>query len=414
MAQIPEMHPSRGWLPGLWPDWLPGAALLSPLRDSILSSRDESGGQVPAPSEGSPLGWSASNGVFGLGMIPGGLPLFLRGIAGSLAGAMTPLRSPLFPATSEGLYLRQLRRKEIGETLRNLLEGKIPRGDLPLGDASQGKDVSGVLRWKDLLQEAERQFGVPWEVLGAIMAIESGGNPNARSPQGAIGLMQIMPNYHAGRAAKYGGNLWDPRTNIFTAADYLAELYRRYGSWEKAAAAYFGAIDAYGNITGARDAVGTSGYQYVSLFKNTLARLKETSSGGGARGSLWSIFGGQRFPITQSYGNYNPSLYSSGYHTGIDIGAPLGTRLYAPVSGTVVQAGWNGGYGISVTIRLDNGMMLLLGHLSQAAVRPGQRVSAGSFLGLSGNTGYSTGPHVHVEMRDGSGRIVNPANYLTF
>lgn len=290
---------------------------------------------------------------------------------------------------------------------------------LPTGDAMQGKEISGVLRWKPLLQEAERQFGVPWEVLGAIMAIESGGNPNATSPAGAVGLMQIMPNYHAGRAAKYGGNLWDPRTNVFTAADFLRELYKKYGSWDKAAAAYFGAVDAYGNITGARDAVGTSGHQYVTLFRNTLARLRGGSEVQGlsnvavSAGSFWSIFGGMRFPITQSYGNYNPGLYRSGHHTGIDIGTPMGTRLYSPFAGTVVQAGWNGGYGNSVTIRLPNGHLLLLGHLSSVSVKPGQQVGPGTLLGLSGNTGYSTGPHVHVEMRDPSGRVVNPANYLT-
>ncbi|MCX2726001.1 M23 family metallopeptidase [Thermomicrobium sp. 4228-Ro] len=287
---------------------------------------------------------------------------------------------------------------------------------LPSGAAEYGADIGGVLQWKPLLQEAERQFGVPWQVLGAIMAIESGGNAKARSPQGAVGLMQIMPNYHAGRAAKYGGDLWDPKVNIFTAADLLSELYRRYGSWDKAAAAYFGAIDASGNVTGARDAIGTSGYDYVDKFRNTLAKLQQLEQAGGkvVPGSGWSIFGGARFPITQEYANYNPSMYSSGYHTGIDIGAPSGTRLYSPFRGTVVQAGWNGGYGNSVTIKLDDGKVLILGHLSSVAVRPGQRVDAGAFLGLSGSTGYSTGPHVHVEMRDQSGKIIDPRNYLMF
>ena len=312
-------------------------------------------------------------------------------------------------------------RKRPDQALRDALllasrERHPSLGRLPSGNPQYGADISGVLQWKPLLEEAERRFGVPWQVLGAIMAIESGGNPKVRSPQGAIGLMQIMPNYHAGRAAKYGGDLWDPRVNVFTAADFLAELYRRYGSWEKAAAGYFGAIDARGNITGARDALGTTGYQYVERFRNTLAKLQGTSStiGKAVLGSVWTIFGGQRFPITQEYANYNPGMYRSGYHTGIDIGVPIGTRLFSPFRGVVVQAGWNGGYGNSVTIRLDDGKILLLGHLSAVAVRPGQRVDAGTFLGLSGNTGYSTGPHVHLEMRDASGKIINPRNYLVF
>jgi murein DD-endopeptidase MepM/ murein hydrolase activator NlpD len=328
--------------------------------------------------------------------------------------------SPIFPnrITYDVLYgVRKRPDQGLREALLLAARERLPgMNRLPTGNPQYGADISGVLQWKPLLQEAERRFGVPWQVLGAIMAIESGGNPRARSPQGAVGLMQIMPNYHAGRAAKYGGDLWDPRVNVFTAADFLSELYRRYGSWEKAAAAYFGAIDARGNITGARDALGTSGYQYVERFRNTLARLQslDLPSGVAKLGSVWTIFGGLRFPVTQEYMNYNPRLYRSGYHTGIDIGVPTGTRLYSPFRGTVVQAGWNGGYGNSVTIRLDDGKILILGHLSSVAVRPGQRVDVGSFLGLSGNTGHSTGPHVHIEMRDQSGKIINPRNYLVF
>ena len=313
--------------------------------------------------------------------------------------------------------IRKSPEEQLREALLLAAQEQLPGSkNLPTGNPQEGADISGVLQWKPLLEEAERQFGVPWQVLGAIMAIESGGNPQARSPAGAVGLMQVMPNYHAGRAAKYGGNLWDPRVNVFTAADYLAELYRRYGSWDKAAAAYFGAIDAQGNITGARDALGTTGFQYVEKFRNTLARLQNLGQPAGAvvQGSVWTIFGGQRFPITQEYANYNPRMYRGGYHSGIDIGVPSGTRLYSPFRGVVVQAGWNGGYGNSVTIRLDDGKVLILAHLAAVAVRPGQRVEPGAFLGLSGNTGYSTGPHVHIEMRDATGKIVNPRNYLVF
>jgi murein DD-endopeptidase MepM/ murein hydrolase activator NlpD len=333
------------------------------------------------------------------------------------------IREPVAPLSRYGIGydvaygIRKSPEQRLRDALLLAARERLPgMKRLPTGNPEYGADIGGVLQWKPLLEEAERKFGVPWQVLGAIMAIESGGNPKARSPQGAVGLMQIMPNYHAGRAAKYGGDLWDPRVNVFTAADFLAELYRRYGSWEKAAAAYFGAVDARGNVTGARDALGTTGYQYVEKFRNTLAKLDNLGQPSGMvkAGSVWSIFGGQRFPITQEYANYNPSMYKSGYHTGIDIGVPSGMRLFSPFRGVVVQAGWNGGYGQSVTIRLDDGKILLLGHLSAVAVRPGQRVDVGTFLGLSGNTGYSTGPHVHLEMRDASGKIIDPRNYLVF
>lgn len=299
-----------------------------------------------------------------------------------------------------------------------------PKLKLPVGNPSDGADTSGIEKWKPLLLEAQAKTGVPWEVLGAIMAIESGGNPDAVSSQGAVGLMQIMPQYHQERANKYGGNLKDPRTNILTAADFLAELYKRYGSWEKAAAAYFGAIDSQGNITGAQDATGTSGYEYVKRFTGTLAKLRgvsnaQVSAGSpgatapGRSGWFWNIFGGSRYPVTQEFHNYNPGMYSSGYHTGIDVGVPMNTRLYAPVAGTVVIAGNYGGYGNAVGIRLDDGRLLILGHLNQVTVQPGQRVNPGTLVGLSGNTGYSTGPHTHVELRDPAGNPIDPRQLLT-
>lgn len=89
-------------------------------------------------------------------------------------------------------------------------------------------------------------------------------------------------------------------------------------------------------------------------------------------------------------------------HNGIDIGAPIGTPLLAAAAGTVQvakQGGYNGGYGSMVIISHANGTQTVYGHMSNVYVSTGQSVSQGENIGLSGNSGKSTGPHLHFEVR---------------
>lgn len=95
---------------------------------------------------------------------------------------------------------------------------------------------------------------------------------------------------------------------------------------------------------------------------------------------------------------------SQGIHgyNGIDIAAPVGTPILASADGTVILArtsGYNGGYGLYVVIRHDNGTQTLYAHMSKVNVTSGQKVSQGEIIGAVGNTGRSTGPHIHFEVR---------------
>ena len=110
------------------------------------------------------------------------------------------------------------------------------------------------------------------------------------------------------------------------------------------------------------------------------------------------------------YGDPDPD-FPSGVHEGIDYDMNEATPLYSPFSG-VVTAEWSGGYGNLVTVHLDNGYEFRMGHLSGFAVASGQRVNPGDLLGLSGSTGNSSGPHVHVEWRDPGGQAVDPGTVL--
>ncbi len=108
------------------------------------------------------------------------------------------------------------------------------------------------------------------------------------------------------------------------------------------------------------------------------------------------------------------SMWSSGYHTGVDFVVPTGTSLKAVGAGTVVSAGWGGAYGNQVVIKLADGYYAQYAHLSQLSVSAGQTVTAGQQVGLSGATGNVTGPHLHFEIRTTPdyGSDVDPVAYL--
>ncbi|MDH6515182.1 murein DD-endopeptidase MepM/ murein hydrolase activator NlpD [Streptomyces sp. SAI-135] len=108
------------------------------------------------------------------------------------------------------------------------------------------------------------------------------------------------------------------------------------------------------------------------------------------------------------------SMWSSGYHTGVDFVVPTGTSLKAVGAGTVVSAGWGGAYGNQVVIKLADGYYAQYAHLSQLSVSAGQAVTAGQQVGLSGATGNVTGPHLHFEIRTTPdyGSDVDPVAYL--
>ncbi|WP_369030968.1 M23 family metallopeptidase [Streptomyces adonidis] len=108
------------------------------------------------------------------------------------------------------------------------------------------------------------------------------------------------------------------------------------------------------------------------------------------------------------------SMWSSGYHTGVDFVVPTGTSLKAVGAGTVVSAGWGGAYGNQVVIKLADGYYAQYAHLSQLSVSAGQTVTEGQQVGLSGATGNVTGPHLHFEIRTTPdyGSDVDPVAYL--
>ncbi|HEX3290947.1 MAG TPA: peptidoglycan DD-metalloendopeptidase family protein [Gaiella sp.] len=116
----------------------------------------------------------------------------------------------------------------------------------------------------------------------------------------------------------------------------------------------------------------------------------------------WPVSG----PVTSGFG-----LRWGRMHEGIDIAVGMGTTVRAAAAGTVIYAGWMGGYGNLVVVDHGNGLSTAYAHNSSLAVGVGQSVAAGDVVSYSGSTGNSTGPHVHFEVRvDGS--AVDPLGYL--
>ncbi|HUH08856.1 MAG TPA: peptidoglycan DD-metalloendopeptidase family protein [Egibacteraceae bacterium] len=120
-----------------------------------------------------------------------------------------------------------------------------------------------------------------------------------------------------------------------------------------------------------------------------------------AAGSVTSGFGWRVHPIFET----------RRFHAGIDIGGGSGAPIYAAEDGVVVSAGTRGGYGNAVVIDHGGGLATLYAHQSRIAVSGGQSVARGQIIGYIGSTGYSTGPHLHFEVRV-NGEPQNPLEYL--
>lgn len=303
---------------------------------------------------------------------------------------------------------------------------------------------ANVNKWNDqILSAVQKVYNdtgvyVPPNVVKSIMQIESQGNP-ASGP--AAGLMQVtsgaMGQYDLAKAVS------DPAYGIWAGVNELALRYKDGKAiadankspfdWSNAATGYF---SGHYYPTGANDYAaggGSTDYQYQKAFNDNFAELSQAATQSGQTGgqaapntkAFNAIWGGFDAPITQGMGwtdfaqnsDYAKTAYqyTADYtrdhqpmgHAGIDVGVSYGSRLYTPVAGKVTLAGGTGYYcdadgngcgpGVGeLAITYPNGDVLILGHMSQIAVKAGDTVQPGQFVGYSGS---ENGAHVHVEYR---------------
>jgi hypothetical protein len=307
------------------------------------------------------------------------------------------------------------------------------QGQTGSGSGSMGNPTGGgwekVNQWNNIVQAASSATGIPANVIKSIMMIESGGEPNARSPSGYLGLMQIGPG--SANANEFDwSRIMDPAYNVMMGARELVakrnaarSYFGREPTWAEVAGFYFG--------WGGSDALGTSTGQYMQRFTNNMNQLSSGAQqgwgggGGGMGGGLNTMFPGRSvgfdFGVESSNGLYG---YGTAYglngrqHTGLDVMMPMYTPIYAPANARVVCVGcWRndhlgGGIG-RIELEMPDGARILYDHSNSATVQVGQMVQAGQMIGRSGGM-YS--PHIHLEVRvpTGSGgyRLVDPKQYF--
>ncbi|WP_338826327.1 hypothetical protein MTBGP_11360 [Moorella thermoacetica] len=241
---------------------------------------------------------------------------------------------------------------------------------------------------------AQEKYGVSWAVLAAIAKIESGfGRDMGPSSAGAIGFMQFMPGTWGQYKQDGDGDgrmdPYNPYDAIFAAANMLKA--------DGFATDPRGAIFAYNHAN-----------WYVDMVMSQAAAYASTMLPVGQ--GVWPL-PAQYKTVTDGYGmRWHPILKKYSFHDGIDLPAPQGTQVFAVKDGKVTWDRENGAYGL--TVMLDHGgMETKYCHLSGVAVRKGEQVKAGQVIGYVGNTGLSTGPHLHFSVYI-NGRPANPEEWL--
>ncbi|MBP2070854.1 peptidoglycan DD-metalloendopeptidase family protein [Thermoanaerobacterium butyriciformans] len=265
----------------------------------------------------------------------------------------------------------------------------------------------------NLIKQYADKYGIPVWFVAAVIEKESSFKFTAvNSSSGALGLMQVMPDNWKYYAPMLG---YDVNADMFNPAAQLdvgTYLLKQYlgnidwnGDWQDET---LKGLAGYGGFAGS-DALDRARSEYASIIWSYAEGFKESMSNGGmlpVQGQISSPFGYRINPHTGQPGDFHP---------GIDIAVLIGTPVQATANGKIVVAGWVSGYGNTVVIR-DAVHDYLYGHLSQVNVKVGDVVKQGDIIGLSGNTGKSTGPHVHYGVSIGDwtqGNWIDPLSLVS-
>ncbi|MFH9038503.1 peptidoglycan DD-metalloendopeptidase family protein [Streptomyces sp. NPDC017966] len=245
---------------------------------------------------------------------------------------------------------------------------------------------------------------------------------NAAARQGGVAGVQSLLANGLPHRAYWGGGIWDDITNnpvtrgIKKVAGKGVDLLEKGADWARGGVADL-AEKTLKTLLGAESlAVDTKNQIWSKLVGNIpvvladkivdFIRGKETEFGG--EGSWLK-------PVNAAYGTkfgVPGRMWSSGYHTGLDFPAAVGTAIKAVAAGTVSSIGRSGPYGNHLTLDHGGGLTSLYAHMSEILAKARQTVSAGSLIGRVGATGNTTGPHLHLEARV-NGKSVDPMPYLT-
>ena len=188
------------------------------------------------------------------------------------------------------------------------------------------------------------------------------------------------------------------------------------------AGAVSGAVSSIANsspIKAVTEGVSSVAGSVIDAGKSALGTVTDFFTGGpkgdsASGGGLVTHFPMKSKSLSSAFGmRFHPKHKTMMMHNGVDIGAPIGSPVFAAKSGTVKYATQVGGYGNAIQLDHGNGVTTLYGHLDKYGVKAGQKVQGGQKIAESGNTGVSSGPHLHFEIAKNGVRD-NPVKHLKF
>lgn len=250
-----------------------------------------------------------------------------------------------------------------------------------------------------------------------------------------VGLTALAGDYLQLRtltreASAHAAELVRARRVIAAFNERVGELQREAGAWRDMHARIWEAIGPDGGarsrqagIGGAATSVGQSARpSALGDLDRLTASIREEGESLNALDRVMARAGKvlaalpMRWPVrgdvNSEFGTrVSPWTGARELHTGLDIGAGRGTPVHAPANGMIEFAGAHPEYGLAMVIDHGQDVRTVYGHLSQVSGRRGQRIERGALIGLTGNTGRSSGPHLHYEVLV-KGRAVNPRAYL--
>lgn len=299
------------------------------------------------------------------------------------------------------------------------------------GTAAVSADVE---RYSDKIQKYAEQYGIPEfvAVIKCVMMAESGGR--------GTDVMQCSECPYNERFSNKPNSITDVDYSIEIGIKYLAECLKQaecssptdmarlslalqgynYGNgyigWAQKNYGGYSQANAQEFSTMMKAKLGWSTYGNPNYVSAVLKYYLDTSMSGGGSAGWGSPFPGKDWKsvVTSEFGyRIDPVTGAKGtFHAGIDIGYPTGTVISAVKEGTVTAANYyTGGYGYHVIIDHGGGYKTLYGHCSTLLVRVGDKVTKGQAIAKVGNTGKSTGPHLHLNVYV-NGETQNPRNFI--
>ncbi len=247
--------------------------------------------------------------------------------------------------------------------------------------------LSDAYRQDSLIREANAE---PAELLDQIRIVEEEGKIAESDVRAAAAETIELESLLSGR-------LTDLEDNQSSSEELKAELEARIAEWEEKVNQHDADIQDLTAYIIANTPPATTG-----------SATPPPPSALSAQGFNWPLVG----RLSSGFGTrVHPIFGTRRLHTGLDLGGRSGEPIYAAKGGVVISAGWRGGYGNAVVIDHGDGLTTLYAHQSSIAVSAGQSVAIGEVIGYVGSTGWSTGPHLHFELRY-NGSPIDPLPYL--